>query len=68
MVRGLVPVPVGTRLHRKSGDVLWLPPFIGVGVEDTYGVVCFHVKQSNNGTLWFASKYALPFETLEPHS
>ncbi|WP_218585350.1 hypothetical protein, partial [Pseudomonas sp. FSL R10-0071] len=58
--------------HGWEGDgtleLLWLPPFIGVGVEDTYGVVCFHVKQSNNGTSWFASKYALPFETLEPHS
>lgn len=46
-------------------ELLWLPPFIGVGVEDTYGVVCFHVKQSNNGTSWFASKFALPFEGLE---
>ena len=58
--------------HGWEGDgtleLLWLPPFMGVGVEDTYGVVCFHVKQSNNGTSWFASKYALPFESLEPHN
>lgn len=46
-------------------ELLWLPPFIGVGVEDTYGVVCFHVKQSNNGTSWFSSKFELPFEGLE---
>lgn len=57
--------------HGWEGDgvleLLWLPPFIGVGVEDTYGVVCFHVKQSNNGTSWFASKFELPFESLELH-
>lgn len=46
-------------------ELLWLPPFVGVGVEDTYGVVCFHVKQSNNGTSWFASKMPLPFKGLE---
>ncbi|WP_343077827.1 MULTISPECIES: hypothetical protein [Pseudomonas] len=46
-------------------ELLWIPPFIGVGVEDTYGIVCFHVKQSNNGTSWFASKIALPFKSLE---
>ena len=60
------------KMHGWEGDgtleLLWLPPFMGVGVEDTYGVVCFHVKQSNNGTSWFASKYALPFESLEPHN
>lgn len=60
------------KTHGWEGDgtleLLWLPPFMGVGVEDTYGVVCFHVKQSNNGTSWFASKYALPFESLEPHN
>lgn len=58
--------------HGWEGDgtleLLWLPPFMGVGVEDTYGVVCFHVKQSNNGTSWFASKYALPLESLESHN
>ncbi len=44
--------------------VLWLPPFVGVGVEDTYGTKIFHVKQSNNGTSWLASPYALDFERL----
>ncbi|MFY1030338.1 hypothetical protein [Pseudomonas asiatica] len=57
--------------HGWDGDgvleLLWFPPFIGVGVEDTYGVVCFHVKQSNNGTSWFASRFELPFESLELH-
>ena len=58
--------------HGWEGDgdmgLIWFPPFIGVGVEDTYGFVCFHVKQSNNGTSWLASPEQLPFESLESHS
>lgn len=45
-------------------QILWLPPFLGAGVEDTYGVVVWHVKQSNNGTSWLASPVPLPFERL----
>lgn len=58
--------------HGWEGDgelgLIWFPPFIGVGVEDTYGIVCFHVKQSNNGTSWLASPEWLPFESLDHHN
>lgn len=44
--------------------LLWFPPFVGAGVEDTQGVGVWHVKQSNNGTSWLASPVALPFGRL----
>jgi hypothetical protein len=34
--------------------ILWLPPFVGVGAEDTWGAYVWHVKQSNNGLSWLA--------------
>lgn len=34
--------------------IIWLPPFVGVGIEDTWGSYLWHVKQSNNGTSWVA--------------
>ena len=43
---------------------IWLPPFIGVGVEDTHGALLWHVKQLNNGTSWLASYEQLPFGRL----
>jgi hypothetical protein len=45
-------------------QILWLPPFLGAGIEDTWGVCIWHVKQSNNGTSWLASPVPLPFERL----
>lgn len=47
-----------------SIQILWLPPFLGAGVEDTYGVCVWHVKQSNNGSSWIAAPVPLPFERL----
>lgn len=44
--------------------VLWLPPFAGVGVEDTFGHILWHVKQGNNGTSWIASSLPLRFPSL----
>ena len=44
--------------------LLWIPPFIGAGVEDTWGVGVWFVKQSNNGTAWIASPVPLPFSRL----
>lgn len=44
--------------------VIWFPPFIGVGGENTYGHYVFHVKQSNNGTSFLASSVQLPFARL----
>jgi hypothetical protein len=43
--------------------LIWLPPFVGVGGEDTYGSHIWHVKQGNNGTSWLASEYRLPFKS-----
>ncbi|MEK4130171.1 hypothetical protein NYE67_10845 [Solibacillus sp. FSL W8-0474] len=54
--------------HGWEGDgdlgVIWFPPFVGVGIEDTYGHYVFHVKQSNNGTSFLASSQPLPFARL----
>ncbi len=58
-------------LFRRAGwegdgmiQIMWLPPFL-FDDGDTWGEVCFHVKQSNNGTSWIASKKRLPFRSLE---
>jgi hypothetical protein len=50
-----------------DGDigVIWIPPFVDVGVEDTWGTYLWHVKQANNGTSWIASEYPLPFKRLD---
>ena len=49
-----------------DGDVgvLWLPPFIDAGIEDTWGTYIWHVKQSNNGISFLASRYTLTFARL----
>src|SRR5215831_9509881 len=39
--------------------IIWLPPFVDAGVEDTWGTYVWHVKQDNNGTSWLASKCPL---------
>ncbi|SPF52912.1 hypothetical protein SBA4_530028 [Candidatus Sulfopaludibacter sp. SbA4] len=39
--------------------LIWLPPFVDVGVEDTWGVYLWHVKQRNNGVSWIASECPL---------
>lgn len=44
--------------------VLWLPPFVGAGMEDTWGQVVYLVKQFNNGTSFLASPVPLPFGRL----
>jgi hypothetical protein len=49
-----------------DGDIgiLWLPPFVDAGVEDTCGTYIWHVKQSNNGISFLASSYPLEFARL----
>jgi hypothetical protein len=44
--------------------LLWLPPFLGAGMEDTYGVGIWFIKQKNNGTSWLVSPVPLPFSRL----
>ena len=57
-------------LFRESGwegdgdiEMMWLPPFVSVEIEDTHGAFLFHVKQSNNGTSFIASPERLHFES-----
>lgn len=56
------------RAHGWEGDgeiqVMWFPPFVPVGVEDTHGTYAWVVKQDNNGTAYIASADALPFQRL----
>ncbi len=49
-----------------DGDIglIWLPPFVDCGVEDTWGTYIWHVKQDNNGVSFLASEYRLEFERL----
>lgn len=44
--------------------LMWIPPFIGAGMEDTRGVGVWFVKQSNNGAAFMASPVPLPFSRL----
>src|SRR5580704_6394843 len=44
-----------------SFGIIWLPPFVDTGIEDTWGSYLWHVKQENNGTSWVGSKEPLPF-------
>lgn len=44
--------------------LMWLPPFLGAGIEDTWGMAVWFVKQSNNGTAFLASPIPLPFQAL----
>lgn len=50
-----------------DGDIgiLWLPPFVSVGVEDTCGAYIWHVKQNNDGISFLASAYPLSFPRLD---
>jgi hypothetical protein len=48
--------------------IIWFPPFVDVGPEDTYGTYIWHVKQSNNGISFIASEYPIDFERLRLHN
>ena len=48
-----------------SIGIIWLPPFVDVGIEDTWGTYIWHVKQSNNGISFLASDAPLDFERLK---
>lgn len=56
---------------RKNGwdgdgelKIMWIPPFIGAGAEDSYGIGVWFVKQLNNGTSFIMSPVPLPFSRL----
>jgi hypothetical protein len=50
-----------------DGDigVIWLPPFVDSGIEDTWGNYLWHVKQSNNGISFLLSEYPLDFSRIK---
>lgn len=54
--------------HGWEGDgsigIIWLPPFVDVGIEGTCGTYIWHVKQNNNGISFLASDAPLDFERL----
>jgi hypothetical protein len=45
--------------------VIWIPPFVDTGFEDTAGNYFWHVKQSNNGISYILSEYPLEFSRIE---
>lgn len=45
-------------------EIIWLPPFIDFGQEDTLGNYLWHVKQQNNGISFVTSRYDLNFKRL----
>src|SRR5438270_3846016 len=49
-----------------DGDIgiIWVPPFVDIGIEDTWGTYIWHVKQSNNGTSWLASDAIINFKRI----
>ena len=40
--------------------LMWFPPFLKIGMEDTWGTLAWYVKQSNNGMSFIASSEAIP--------
>ncbi len=54
--------------HGWEGDgeigIIWLPPFVDLGVHDTYGTYIWHVKQRNNGISFLACDIPLDSDRL----
>ena len=44
--------------------IIWLPPFVDVGIEDTHGTYIWHVKQMNNGISFLACEVPLAFDRI----
>ncbi len=45
--------------------IIWLPPFVDIGIEDTWGNYLWHVKQSNNGISYILSAGPLEFKRIK---
>lgn len=41
--------------------LMWFPPFLKIGIEDTWGTLAWFVKQNNNGTAFIASPVRIPY-------
>jgi len=48
-----------------SIGIIWLPPFVDIGIEDTWGTYIWHVKQQNNGISFLACDVPLDFERIK---
>ncbi|MCX6644914.1 MAG: hypothetical protein NTY09_00935 [bacterium] len=48
--------------------VIWVPPFVDLGIEDTLGRYLWHVKQKNNGISFIASDRPLEYGPLTQHN
>ena len=47
--------------------LMWFPPFLKIGIEDTWGTLAWFVKQSNNGTAFIASPVSIPYLSGQNH-
>lgn len=47
-----------------SIGIIWIPPFVDIGFEDTHGTYIWHVKQDNDGTSFLASYIPLDFKRI----
>lgn len=56
------------RLNGWEGDgdirLMWFPPFLKIGAEDTWGTLAWFVKQTRNGTAFIASPAPIPYLSL----
>jgi hypothetical protein len=48
-----------------SIGIIWLPPFVDIGIEDTWGTYIWHVKQYNDGISFLACDVPLDFERIK---
>ncbi len=44
--------------------IAWVPPFVDIGIEDTWGTYIWHVKQRNNGISFLAFDVSLDSKRL----
>lgn len=47
--------------------LMWFPPFLKIGIEDTWGTLAWFVKQKNNGTAFIASPVEIPHLSRDQH-
>lgn len=47
--------------------LMWFPPFLKIGIEDTWGTLVWFVKQKNNGTAFIASPVEIPHLCRDQH-
>lgn len=48
--------------------IIWLPPFVDIGIEEPLGFEVWHVKQENNGMSFLASSRELPYKCIKQYN